>query len=157
MYDFDGVLTDNRVWIDQNGIESVACNRSDGWWINEIRILGIKQVILSTESNPVVGVRAAKLELPCLQGQKNKREGLEKLLQTYLVTADRTCYVGNDINDLECLKMVGFPFAPNDAHPKILALAHYVIAERGGYGIVRHLYDWIQENNYTLKLLLRDE
>lgn len=146
VYDFDGVLTDNRVWITQEGIESVACNRSDGWWIGEIKKCGIRQAILSTEINAVVSQRANKLDLPCLQGQKNKREGLEKWLRQHSIPAERTCYIGNDLNDFECMQAVGFAFAPSDAHPKIIALAHYVIPERGGYGIVRHLYDWIQQN-----------
>jgi YrbI family 3-deoxy-D-manno-octulosonate 8-phosphate phosphatase len=75
-YDFDGVMTDNKVYADQNGNEMVQVNRADGLGIAEIKKLGIKQIIISTEKNPVVSARANKLGIPCLQGIENKKDAL---------------------------------------------------------------------------------
>lgn len=143
VYDFDGVLTDNRVWVSQDGTESVACSRSDGWWIGEIRKLGLDQVILSTEKNPVVSARAQKLSLECIQGQADKKAALLELADRKRVPLEAICYVGNEMNDSECLRAVGFPMCPRDSHPGILGLARHVLPADGGHGVVRHLYDWL--------------
>jgi 3-deoxy-D-manno-octulosonate 8-phosphate phosphatase (KDO 8-P phosphatase) len=100
VYDFDGVLTDNRVWVSEDGKESVACNRSDGWWIKEITKLGIEQIILSTEKNPVVAARAKKLGLECLQGLDDKKQGLLNLCEKKSMSLSQVAYVGNEVNDL---------------------------------------------------------
>lgn len=144
VYDFDGVLTDNRVWVSETGEETVACSRSDGWWMGEIRKMGIEQVILSTEKNPVVSVRGKKLGIPVLQGQSDKGQALLRLLEEKGVTPAQVGYVGNDMNDWGCFEIAGLTFAPSDSHPRILAAAKRVIPEKGGQGIVRHLYDWLQ-------------
>lgn len=143
VYDFDGVLTDNRVWVDASGNESVACNRGDGWWMGEFKKLGIKQHILSTETNPVVSTRAKKLDIGVSQAIKDKKSALLELMKLEGVDASRVCYIGNDMNDLPAMEVAGIRAAPNDAHPKILSYVDFIIPEKGGYGIVRHLYDWI--------------
>ena len=143
VYDFDGVLTDNRVYVSETGVETVACSRSDGWWMGEIRKLGIEQVILSTEKNPVVSARGKKLGIPVLQGQHNKGESLLALIKEKAVQPLEVAYVGNDMNDWGCFEIAGLTLAPSDSHPKILAAAKRVIPEKGGYGVVRHIYDWL--------------
>ena len=147
VYDFDGVLTDNRVLVHQDGTEAVFCNRSDGWWIKEIRKLGVEQCILSTEKNPVVKARADKIGLPCAQGLDDKLGGLKQLLAERKLAASEICYVGNEMNDYDCFKVAGHTLAPRDSHPEILRLAHYVIPCDGGAGIVRHVYEWLREKN----------
>ncbi len=144
VYDFDGVLTDNRVWVTQDGQESVACNRSDGWWIGEIKKLNIPQLILSTEINPVVSARAKKLGIEAIQGQKNKFQALKTLLEEKGMELSQVLYIGNEMNDLECIQNAGVSMAPQDSHPTLLKMVTWVIPEKGGYGIVRHLYDWLQ-------------
>jgi 3-deoxy-D-manno-octulosonate 8-phosphate phosphatase (KDO 8-P phosphatase) len=143
VYDFDGVLTDNRVLVHQDGTESVFCNRSDGWWIKEIRKLGVEQVILSTEKNPVVKARADKIGLPCTQGVDDKLAGLKKLLAERNLPPEQVCYVGNEMNDVDCMKTAGHPLAPQDGHPEILRIAKHVLPCNGGAGIVRHVHDWL--------------
>ena len=79
VYDFDGVMTNNKVYVDQEGREMVQVNRGDGLGIAGIRKLGIEQIILSTETNSVVAARANKLTIPCLQGINDKAKALRNL------------------------------------------------------------------------------
>lgn len=141
VYDFDGVMTDNRVTTDQDGRESVSANRSDGLGVGLIRRLGIKQVILSTEANPVVKARADKIGLDALHGIRDKGSGLLHLAEKYQISVSDMLYVGNDTNDADAMGLAGFKAAPADAHPAILALADYVTDARGGRGVVRELAD----------------
>ncbi|MGZ3653554.1 MAG: HAD hydrolase family protein, partial [Bdellovibrionota bacterium] len=123
--------------------ESVFCNRSDGWWIQEIKKLGIEQVILSTEKNPVVKARGDKVGLPVIQGQSNKLAALESLLSERNISASGVVYVGNDMNDFACLQKAGHPMAPQDSHPEVLKISR-VLPCNGGAGIVRHVHDWLK-------------
>jgi 3-deoxy-D-manno-octulosonate 8-phosphate phosphatase (KDO 8-P phosphatase) len=141
VYDFDGVMTDNRVFVDQDGREAVAANRSDGLGVGIIARLGIDQCILSTETNPVVAARAAKLKLDAESGVADKPAALTALAARRGVDLADILYVGNDVNDAEAMALAGFRVAPADAHPSILALAGYVTLARGGHGVIRELAD----------------
>ncbi len=141
VYDFDGVMTDNRVFVDQNGLESVAANRSDGLGINMIRKLGIEQCILSTEINPVVRARAEKIGIEAIHGVADKGSALIELAANKNVSLGDLLYVGNDVNDSDAMGLAGFKVAPADSHPAILALADYVTEAAGGRGVVRELAD----------------
>ena len=139
VYDFDGVMTDNRVLVDQNGNESVMANRGDGYGVGMIRKLGIEQVILSTEVNPVVEMRAEKLKLEVIHGVSDKKETLEKYCAEKAVGLDKVMYIGNDLNDIDAMDCVGIKGAPKDAEPEILEIADWVSGKNGGYGVVREL------------------
>lgn len=141
VYDFDGVMTDNRVFIAQDGTESVAANRSDGLAIGMIRKLGIDQCILSTEENPVVQARAAKLRIPATQSVSDKGSAIIALAADKDISLSQVLYMGNDINDADAMGLCGFKVAPSDAHPSILALADYVTEAPGGFGAIRELAD----------------
>lgn len=141
VYDFDGVMTDNRVLVSQDGTEAVFCNRADGLGVGLIRALGIPQMILSTEANPVVAARAAKLRIPAVQDCADKGAALARLLDARGLDPRRVLFVGNDVNDLPALRLVGWPVAPADAHPSALAAARLVTRARGGQGVVRELAD----------------
>lgn len=143
VYDFDGVMTDNRVLVLQNGTEAVFASRADGWGIGRLRQAGFRQIILSTEANPVVSARANKLELQVFQGSGNKLRCLTTFCQSHGVTLERVLYVGNDVNDLEAMRAVGFPVAPADAHPAIIAIAKHVTRARGGEGVIKELSEWL--------------
>lgn len=140
-YDFDGVMTDNRVYVMQDGTETVAVNRSDGLAVSALRRAGVAQIILSTEENPVVGARARKLKIPVLQGLKDKAETLRAHAAEAGVDLARTVFIGNDINDLGVMRIVGFPVAPSDAYPTILAIAKHVTHAGGGAGVIREFCD----------------
>ena len=139
VFDFDGVFTDNRVLTDQNGVESVFCHRGDGLGIDMLRKMGQRMLILSTECNPVVAARAAKLRIPVAQGCRDKAAFLRDYLREEGITPAHTLFMGNDINDLSAMSVAGFAVAPADAHPAVLAVAHWVTKARGGQGAVREL------------------
>ena len=141
VYDFDGVMTDNKVFVDQKGREMVQVNRADGLGVSEIKKLGIEQIIISTEINPVVSVRAIKLGIPCLQGINNKKESLQKFCKEKNYKMQHVAFVGNDINDEDVMKIVGHSFCPSDAHKKIKKIAKHVLISKGGGGIIRELFD----------------
>jgi YrbI family 3-deoxy-D-manno-octulosonate 8-phosphate phosphatase len=144
VYDFDGVLTDNRVYVSEDGNESVCCNRSDGLAIKTIKEMGITQMIISTETNKIVSARAAKLDIPVMQGVEDKKEALLEYCDKLSVNLKETLYIGNDINDLEAMLTVGFPVCPKDAYPEIKKIAKLVIPVSGGYGVIRKLLFYLE-------------
>lgn len=115
--DFDGVHTDDRAFVDSDGREMVAVSRSDGMGIALLRRAGVKVLVLSTERNPVVAARAAKLGVPVVQGLGAKDVALREWLAAEGLAPERVAYVGNDVNDLSCMAIVGWPVAVPDAHP----------------------------------------
>ncbi|WP_243062435.1 acylneuraminate cytidylyltransferase [Humibacter sp. RRB41] len=143
--DFDGVHTDDSVQVDQNGVESVTVNRRDGLGVRMLREAGIPVLILSTEKNPVVGVRAAKLGVDVLQGIGDKAAALTAWAADARIRLDRVAYLGNDVNDLGALGAVGWPFAVADAHPRAIAASRRVLTASGGAGAVRELAEIILE------------
>jgi YrbI family 3-deoxy-D-manno-octulosonate 8-phosphate phosphatase len=132
VFDFDGVLTDNRVYVSADGTESVVCTRADGWGLDLLRETPLKMAIISTEANPVVAARANKLRLRVLQGVGNKREALTRLAAEYGVTLARTGFVGNDNNDLSALESAGWSICRSDAHERVRAIARWILPRRGG-------------------------
>lgn len=143
VFDFDGVMTDDRVFLDQNGIESVVCSRADGLGVEQLRKIGAPMLILSKEKNPVVAARAAKLGLECLQGVDDKVEALSTFAAARGAMLSNCVFVGNDINDLPLLSLVGCPAAPSDARPEVLATARLILPAPGGRGAVRALADMV--------------
>lgn len=137
--DFDGVLTDNRVLVSDDGHESVVCNRADGTGCDLLRSAGLPLLILSTEVNPVVSVRGAKLGVEVMQACADKGEAVRRLLRDRRLDPARVMYVGNDVNDLGALAAVGWPVVPADAHPDVVATARLVTAAAGGEGVLREL------------------
>ena len=145
VYDFDGVMTDNKVYVDQNGNEMVRVNRADGLGVAEIKKLDIQQMIISTEKNPVVVARANKLEIPCIHGVDDKKTILLEFCKKNNVDLRNVVYIGNDINDLNAIEMVGYSFCPADAHESIKTISDKVLKTKGGDGVVRELFDLISE------------
>lgn len=142
--DFDGVFTDDKVIVLQDGREAVVCDRSDGWGVSELKKTGLPILILSREVNPVVQARADKLGLPCLHGIEDKWEILRHWLDVQGMDPAGVVYVGNDLNDLRCMERVGCAVAVADAHPAVLSQAHIVLQHRGGDGAIREICDLIQ-------------
>lgn len=138
-FDFDGVLTDNRVYVMDDGREAVACSRADGLAFDMFRSNGVAALIVSTERNPVVAARAAKLRVPIIQGLHDKRRALAEHCEKAGIDLGRVIYVGNDINDLAAMAIVGHPLAVADAHPAVKAAAASVLATAGGDGVAREI------------------
>ncbi|HXU81107.1 MAG TPA: N-acetylneuraminate synthase family protein, partial [Polyangia bacterium] len=141
IFDFDGVFTDGAVYVSEDGRESVRCNRSDGLGLQRLAEMGLDVLILSTETNPVVSVRAAKLKVACLHGQQKKIDALKSYAAERGLTLEQIAYVGNDINDSECLKAVGLPIVVHDAWPEVARLARLRTERPGGQGAVREICD----------------
>ncbi len=143
VFDFDGVFTDNKVLVNQDGEESVFCSRFDGIGLAKLKQLNIPIWVLSTETNSVVSVRCNKLEIPVIQGSKNKLNDLKNLVSELAVDLKNVLYLGNDINDLDCLFCVGFPFVVPDSHPDVLKFEFAVCKTKGGDGAVREICDLV--------------
>jgi N-acylneuraminate cytidylyltransferase len=143
VFDFDGVITDNRVWVDENGFERVAANRSDSLGIRYLTEAGLELMILSMEVNKVVAARAKKMGIPALHGINDKVTTLRDLLKHRQIPAENVIYVGNDTNDLECFRLVGYAVAVGDAQPEVKRAADLVLSLNGGHGAVREICDLI--------------
>ncbi len=139
LYDFDGVMTNNTAFVLEDGTEGVVVNRSDGLGVSRLRKMGIEQIILSTEENPVVQKRAEKLKIRAIHACKNKQEAVRELAKEKGVDLKKVMYVGNDVNDLEAMKIVGIPIAPADAWPEVLEIASFVTKAAGGAGVIREI------------------
>ena len=137
--DFDGCLTDDRVWLNQEGEEFVAANRKDGLAINRFKKLGIKVVITSTEINKVVTARATKLGIEALQGLTDKVEAIENYISKYNLTWEDAWYIGNDVNDLGAIRKVEFSICPNDAVKAVKKEVDLKLKTKGGYGVLSEL------------------
>jgi 3-deoxy-D-manno-octulosonate 8-phosphate phosphatase (KDO 8-P phosphatase) len=143
IFDFDGVFTDNRVLVMQDGSEGVWCSRADGLGLQRLRRSGLPILVLSTEKNPVVTARCRKLELECIQGMENKADRLRQEVHLRGLNLADVAFVGNDLNDLECLRIVGFPACVADAYPEVKSLSRYCTIHSGGYGAVREFCDFL--------------
>lgn len=141
--DFDGVITDNRVYVNQHGEESVAAHRGDGMGISLLKKAGVEVIILSTEKNPVVQARADKLGIQAFHGVEDKKARLQSILTEKKIPGSQVVYLGNDLNDLPCFSLVGLTAAVADAHPTLLEQAQIVLQKKGGHGAVRELCDLI--------------
>ena len=135
--DFDGVHTDDRVYVNERGEEMVACSRSDGMGIEMLKKAGIQVLILSKETNPVVTARAAKLKIPVIQSCNDKKTALQNWMRENNLKPEEVAYMGNDVNDIECMQMVGWSCCPADANTETIAASDYVSQKVGGYGAIR--------------------
>ena len=141
--DFDGVLTDNFVYVSENGIESVKCNRSDGIGISRIKKLGIKVIIISTEKNKVVTVRANKLKVDVIQGVNDKKIAVKSISKKLDIPLTKIAFLGNDINDIPAFEIVGYPMGVLDSYKEILPFINFQTQKKGGEGAVREVCDLI--------------
>ena len=141
VFDFDGVLTNNLVQIDENGKESVSCSRADGLAFDVLRKLNKPAYILSTEKNLVVKARAKKLKIPVIQGVANKVEAIKKLAADNNYSLKNILYVGNDLNDYLVIQLCGYSACPADSHSKIKNVSSIILGTNGGDGIVRELLE----------------
>jgi YrbI family 3-deoxy-D-manno-octulosonate 8-phosphate phosphatase len=144
-FDFDGVFTDNMVYVLEDGSEAVRCFRSDGIGLQKLKKLGIESVIISTEANSVVSARARKLKMRCIQDCQDKRAVLEDIAREIGITLNEVAFVGNDINDLPCLESVGLPIVVQDAFQDVVPLALYQTKHPGGHGAVREVCDLFEK------------
>jgi 3-deoxy-D-manno-octulosonate 8-phosphate phosphatase (KDO 8-P phosphatase) len=143
LFDFDGVFTDNSVFVDQHGTESVRCFRSDGIGLARISEVGVQAMVISTETNPVVSVRASKLNIKCQQGIQDKAAAVRDACSGLNIGLQNVMFVGNDINDIPALNIVGFPVGVADSYFEVDEHILYKTERRGGYGAVREICDLV--------------
>gem|GEM_PF-226414 len=143
IFDFDGVFTDNRVHVSQDGVEAVSCWRSDGLGLRKLQALDIATVVVSSETNPVVAARCRKLGIRCIQAAADKLAVGRNLAAEAGIDMDEVAFVGNDINDASLLRAVGIPIVVRDAHPDVWPLAVYRTLATGGHGAVREICELI--------------
>ena len=141
--DFDGVFTDNRVIVTEDGREAVLCDRSNGMGLSRLERLGIPILVISTETKPVVEARCRKLGLECVQGVKDKAAQLRDWAAEQDVALSDIVYVGNDVNDVDCLRAVGCGVAVGDAHTEATDAADIQLSSRGGRGAIREIAELI--------------
>ncbi|MDH4102653.1 MAG: 3-deoxy-D-manno-octulosonate 8-phosphate phosphatase [Thermoleophilia bacterium] len=141
VFDFDGVFSDNRVWTNDRGEESVACFRGDTLGLRRLDEVGVEYLILTSETNDAVAARARKMRADCIKGIEDKLPVLHAEVERRGVSLAETSYLGNDVNDAECLAVVGLPVVPADAWAEVVPLARLVLTRDGGHGCVREFCD----------------
>jgi 3-deoxy-D-manno-octulosonate 8-phosphate phosphatase (KDO 8-P phosphatase) len=155
VFDFDGVLTNNLVYLNQEGLESVVCSRADGLAFDVLRKLNKPAFILSTEKNSVVEMRAKKLKIPVIQGVVDKVLAIKELAVENNYNLKNFLYVGNDLNDYLVMKVCGYTACPSDSHLKIKEISKYILTTKGGDGIVRELLERVLNLDFIEILYLK--
>jgi len=140
VYDFDGVMTDNTVIVDENGKESVIVNRGDGYGVRLIKELNIQQVIISTELNKVVQKRGEKLGISTIHGVGDKKSVLLDYCNKNNFAVEKVLFIGNDLNDIEAMSIAGYTACPQDAEPEIKEYVNHIFDSNGGKGVIRELF-----------------
>jgi len=146
--DFDGVLTDGFVYCGEDGYEMVRCNRKDGLGINMLQKNGLKVIVISKETSPVVSARCRKMNIECWQGVDTgdgKLAVLKRYAEQRQLLPGEICFVGDDVNDLACMKWVGIGVTVADGHPENKKIAAYITKKSGGSGAVREVCDIIMQ------------
>ena len=157
VFDFDGVLTNNLVYLSQTGEDSVACSRSDGLAFDVLRKINKPTFILSTEKNSVVTMRAKKLKIPAIQGVSDKVSAIKELARENNYHLKNILYVGNDLNDYLAMKVCGYTACPIDSHPKIKEISKYILTTKGGNGVVREVLEQVLNLDFIKILYSKKE
>lgn len=157
IFDFDGVLTDNFVYISSKGEELVRCSRADGLAFDALRKLKIETLILSSEANKVVTQRAKKLKCKIIQNVKDKTKIVTRYCNKYNISLSNTLFVGNDLNDLNAMLLCGYSACPFDSHPSIKKNASHILKSKGGFGIAREVVENLLQINLTDLLFKNDK
>ena len=143
--DFDGCLTDDRVWLNQDGEEFVAANRKDGLAVKRLKDLGIQVVITSTETNKVVLARGNKMGVEVLQGLADKAESIDQYLKQKNLSWNDVWYIGNDVNDLGAIEKAKLSISPADAVKKVRKAVDLILKTNGGYGVLSEIASLLEK------------
>ena len=143
--DFDGCLTDDRVWLNQDGEEFVVANRKDGLAVKRLNNLGIQVVITSTETNKVVLARGTKIGVEVLQGLADKAESIAQYLRQKNLSWNDVWYIGNDVNDLGAIEKAKLSISPADAVKKVRKAVDLILKTNGGYGVLSEIASLLEK------------
>jgi YrbI family 3-deoxy-D-manno-octulosonate 8-phosphate phosphatase len=146
-YDFDGVMTDNHVYVIGDGLECVKCCRDDGYGVEQLKRMGIDQIIVTREANQVCAARGRKLNIPTYTQIKDKLVFLEKYCANESIEPSNVIFVGNGLNDVEVMNFVGIPICPQDAHEEVRDICDntIILPKNGGDGVILELWKAIQK------------
>lgn len=147
IFDVDGVMTDGGMILDQEGKEYKIFNAKDGQGLVMLNKAGIKTVVITAKESYMVQKRFESLGFTRIyQGQKNKENALDEVVDEFELKFDEVSYMGDDLPDLCVLRKVGLPCCPKDAVPEVIKASRFISSKNGGRGAVRELCDLILKN-----------
>lgn len=145
--DVDGTLTDGKIYMSATGELMKAFNIKDGYALVRMSLFGIIPVIITGRKSQIVEERCRELKIKEIhQGVDNKADKLREVCEKYNVDLKQCAYIGDDLNDIECMKLCGHTAAPADAVAKICDQVDYVCKRNAGDGAVREYCDFLVEN-----------
>jgi len=149
--DIDGVFSDGRIYLGNNGEELKAFHTKDGYGVKALGASGVDVAVITGRTSAIVQTRMSALNVKhIVQGEENKLPALKAMLAALKLAPEQVAYIGDDMPDFDCLNYVGFSIAVNDAHPAILKSCDYITYTRGGFGAVRETCDIIMQSQNTL-------
>ncbi|WP_426358848.1 3-deoxy-manno-octulosonate-8-phosphatase KdsC [Pseudocolwellia sp. HL-MZ19] len=149
--DIDGVFSDGRIYLGNDGEELKAFHTKDGYGIKALGASGVDVAVITGRQSNIVQTRMTALNVKhIVQGEEDKLPALKNILNKLNLKPEQVAYIGDDMPDYECMAYIGLSIAVNDAHPQILQLAHYTTFTRGGFGAVREVCDLIMQTQNTL-------
>lgn len=142
--DVDGTMTDSRITYSEEGDEIKSFNVKDGLAIASWRKLGKQVAIITGRKSTIVARRAKELNIEHFyQGVHNKKEVLTSLLEKLNISIENVAAIGDDLNDLQMLKMVNISFVPRDASTYVDKIATVILSKKGGDGAVREMIEYL--------------
>lgn len=142
--DVDGTLTDGSLYYSHQGEEMKRFHVRDGMGIVLLHQAGLQTALLTSDASEIIATRAARLNIPnVLKGIHNKAQALQELCMKLRLTLDKVAYIGDDINDVDAMKLCGFSACPADAVQAIKEIAHAISQYNGGHGAVREIIEHI--------------
>ena len=149
--DIDGVFSDGRIYLGNDGEELKAFHTKDGYGVKALGASGVDVAVITGRTSNIVATRMTALNVKhIIQGEENKLPALEKLAEKLKLNIDEIAFIGDDMPDYACINFVGFGIAVKDAHPSILNCSDYTTFTRGGFGAVREVCDLIMQCQNTL-------
>ncbi|MBB1399695.1 3-deoxy-manno-octulosonate-8-phosphatase KdsC [Pseudoalteromonas sp. SG44-8] len=146
--DIDGVFSDGRIYLGNQGEELKAFNTKDGFGIKALINSGFEVAVITGRHSQIVQQRMTSLTVPHIyQGQENKLQAYQQVKDKLQLSDEQIAYIGDDGPDLPVMELVGFAVAVNDAHPLIKRVSHYTTMLPGGFGAVRELTDLLMLEN----------
>lgn len=150
--DIDGVFSDGRIYLGNDGEELKAFHTKDGYGIKALGASGVDVAVITGRQSTIVQNRMSALNVKhIVQGEENKLPALKNIMTSLQLSPEQVAYIGDDMPDYECMNYVGLSIAVNDAHPAIIQLADYQTFLPGGFGAVREVCDLMMTSQNTLQ------
>jgi len=149
--DVDGTLTDSKIYIGNNGEIMKAFNVKDGYGIRMLNNCNIKPIVITNRKSKIVTIRCMELGINLIyQGVKNKLTLLKYIINKLNINNNEIAYIGDDINDIECINYCKYTACPFDAVDEVKEKVKYISIKKGGDGAVRDFIEWLIKNEYII-------